>query len=134
MTMFCVVIAEWDLTPERASIKDLRSWMRETAIGEYSKVPGILLKSWYSGPFEQSWGAVYVLSDPNALNADRLPKNREGATGPIGTPPDRIKWLRLEALIQGVEGFREVLPAMECATVIDATVSGDAANARNYGE
>lgn len=134
MTMHYLVIAEWDLTADRAAIKDLRSWMRDTAIAEYSHLPGIVLKSWYSGPFEQSWGAVYVLSDPDALNADRLPKNSAGRTGPIGVPPDRTRWLRLEALIEGVEGFQEITPEADYATGSAGIADADPADSRENRE
>lgn len=106
-----VVTAEWDLTDERAGIGKLRDWMHETAINQYAAVPGIVLKAWYSGPFEKTWGAIYIVDDPHALDPERLPRTALGTTGPIGVPPDRVRWLRLEALMEGMSGFTEFNPA-----------------------
>ncbi|WP_407319151.1 hypothetical protein UQW22_01930 [Isoptericola halotolerans] len=77
----------------------------------YEGLPGVVFKSWYSNPHENVWGAVYLLTDPNALDADRLPRTVGDRTGPIGVRPDRVRWHVLEKTVLGGEGLDAVLAA-----------------------
>lgn len=105
-----VVMAEWDLLRHGVPIEDLRAWAEGPGGAAYEGLPGIVLKSWYSNPYENVWGAVYLLNDPNALDVDRLPRTVGDRTGPIGVRPDRVRWHVLEKTVLG-GGFDDILVA-----------------------
>lgn len=96
-----VVMAEWDLRQHGVPIEVLRSWAEGAGGAAYEGLFGMVLKSWYSNPYENVWGAVYLLSDANALDADRLPCTIGDRTGPIGVRPDRVRWHVLEKTVRG---------------------------------
>lgn len=99
--MLFVVMAEWDLARHQADVEDLRAWARGTGATAYRGLPGVFLKSWYSNPQEGTWGAVYLVEDPHALDAERLPRTVGDRTGPIGAPPDRVRWNLMEETVLG---------------------------------
>jgi hypothetical protein len=96
-----VVMAEWDLARHHTTMEDLRAWAHGPGATAYRGLPGVFLKSWYSNPQEGIWGAVYLVEDPQALNPDRLPRTVGDHTGPIGTPPDRVRWNIMEDTVLG---------------------------------
>ncbi len=109
--MHFVVTAEWDLHRHHTSLADLRAWARGPGAAAYRGLPGVALKSWYSNPQDGVWGAVYLVEEPHALDADRLPRTVADRTGPIGTPPDRVRWHVLEQTVLGGTDLDRVLRA-----------------------
>lgn len=123
-----VVMAEWDLLRHGVPIEALRAWAEGPGGAAYEGLPGMVLKSWYSNPYENMWGAVYLLTDPNALDADRLPRTVGDRTGPIGVRPDRVRWHVLEKTVLG-SGLDDVLaaaPLTERRNPMDAEAEEDA--------
>jgi hypothetical protein len=105
-----VVMAEWDLQRHGVPVDTLRAWAAGPGGAAYEGLPGMVLKSWYSNPHENVWGAVYLLNDPTALDDDRLPRTVGDRTGPIGVRPDRVRWHVLEKTVLGGAGL-DGLPA-----------------------
>ncbi len=98
-----LVIAEWDLVSSGATIDDLREWVQSSAAEKYRSLSGVIVKTWYSNPHLNTWGAVYLVNDPHALDADRLPRGMDGKTGPVGAPPSRVSWHQVEMHVEGPE-------------------------------
>lgn len=109
--MHFVVTAEWDIHRHHISLEELRSWASGPGAAAYRGLPGIALKSWYSNPEVGVWGAVYLLEDPHALDAERLPRTVADRTGPIGAPPDRVRWHVLEQTVLGGTALDQLLHA-----------------------
>ncbi|GFZ82828.1 hypothetical protein [Nesterenkonia alkaliphila] len=108
--MYFLVNVEWDLHRHHASLEQLRAWAQGPGATAYHGLPGVVLKAWYSNPQYGVWGAVYLVEDPQALDAERLPRTVADRTGPIGTPPDRVKWHVLEQTVLGGTHLDHVLP------------------------
>lgn len=96
-----LVQVEWDLDGTGVDVEELRTWVRDVAADTYRRLPGVNLKCWYSNPQRGTWGAVYVVDDPHALDADRLPRNADGRTGPVGVAPHRVVWNLAETVVEG---------------------------------
>ena len=108
--MYFLVNVEWDLHRHDVSLAQLRVWAQGPGATAYHGLPGVVLKTWYSNPQDGVWGAVYLVEDPHALDAERLPRTVADRTGPIGTPPDRVKWHVLEQTVLGGTHLNRVLP------------------------
>ncbi|GAA4622628.1 hypothetical protein [Cellulomonas oligotrophica] len=106
-----VVMAEWDLERHGVPVETLRAWARGPGAMAYEGLPGMALKSWYSDPHANVWGAVYLLTDPHALDDDRLPRTVGDRTGPIGVRPDRVRWHVLERTVRGDADLDDLLAA-----------------------
>lgn len=79
-----VSIVWWDLPESGPTIDALHADLSDTAVGEWERVPGLLLKVWIADRDTNRWGALMVWAeDPPQM----LPANR--AAELIGLPPSR---------------------------------------------
>jgi len=116
-----VVILAWDLTDSPVTFAELRSWVANKAAADYSKIPGVRVKTWFSNEHKRTWGAVYVVDSPEVIHPDRLPRLPDGKTGPIGTPPTSLSWFALEACVMGPGDPTELMSAG--LSMVDASTS-----------
>ena len=55
------LIVMWDLSAgSKASIEELRRYIREESMDRFRQVEGLRQKTWISNPDSQRWGAVYL--------------------------------------------------------------------------
>lgn len=79
-----VSIVWWDLPDSGPTIDALRADLSDAVVGEWDRVPGLLLKVWIADRATNRWGALMVWAgDPPQV----LPANR--AAELIGRPPTR---------------------------------------------
>ena len=89
------VIAWWDLAGSPQTVSSLRAALHEEGVGDWTAVPGLVVKFWISDSDAGRWGAVMVFD--SAENARQpLPPNR--AAELIGRPPT-------VRFVAGVEDF-----------------------------
>ena len=106
-----VFILAWDLTDSPVTFAELRSWVANKAAADFSKIPGVRIKTWFSNEPKRTWGAVYVVDSPDVIHPDRLPRLPNGKTGPIGTPPTSMSWFTMEACVIGPGDLTELMSA-----------------------
>lgn len=105
--MFLAIVT-FDLTHSKVSYAELRDWVVDRSMDEYSALPGLKLKAWFSDELNRQWGAVYLVDSPTVLRQDKLPRLANGHTGPIGARPTSVQWLELEACVAGPDGLDEL--------------------------
>lgn len=103
-----VVILAWDLAGSPVTFDELRTWVVTKAAADYSALPGVRIKTWFSNENKRIWGAVYVVDSPAAIHPDRLPRLANGKTGPVGTLPTSISWFDMEACVTGPGEIEEL--------------------------
>ena len=108
--MFLAIVT-FDLTHSSVSYSELRDWVVDRSMTEYSELPGLKLKAWFSDELNRQWGAVYLVDSPTVLRQDKLPRLANGHTGPIGARPTSVQWLELEAFVAGPDGLDELFGA-----------------------
>lgn len=106
-----VLILAWDLTDSPVTFAELRSWVANKAAADFSKIPGVRIKTWFSNEQKRTWGAVYVVDSPEVIHPARLPRLPNGKTGPIGTPPTSLSWFAMEACVMGPGDLTELMSA-----------------------
>ena len=47
----------WSLVDSDTTIADLRTYLREESVDQFSEVPGLLFKAWVSDEATERWGA-----------------------------------------------------------------------------
>ena len=85
----------WSLVDSDATIADLRTYLREESIDQFSEVPGLLFKAWVSDDATDRWGAIYVWESLEASEQELPSRAREL----IGKDPDVIEIFDLEATV-----------------------------------
>lgn len=109
--MYLVIVA-FDLKESTIEFAALRNWVREKAAADYTELPGMRFKTWFSDERKRIWGAVYLVDSAGAF--DRMPRMPDGKTGPVGTRPTSVTWFELEAFVagpQGLDGIEALLSA-----------------------
>lgn len=102
--MFLAIVT-FDLTHSPMTFEELRDWVVDKAMIDYTGVPGVRFKAWFSDEPKRQWGAIYLVDTPHTLSRANLPLLPDGNTGPIGTRPSSIQWLDLEAFVLGPDGL-----------------------------
>jgi hypothetical protein len=85
----------WSLADSDVTIADLRTYLREESVAQFSEVPGLLFKAWISDDATERWGAVYVWESVEASEQELPSRAREL----IGKDPDVIEIFDLEATV-----------------------------------
>jgi hypothetical protein len=94
----------WNLADSKATIAELRRYLRDESVDAFEEVPGLRFKAWISDEATERWGAVYLWESPEAADQD-LPSR---ARDLIGKEPDLVEEFDVEATIEGrfaVEGL-----------------------------
>jgi len=85
----------WSLVDSDTTIADLRTYLREESVDQFSEVPGLLFKAWVSDEATERWGAMYVWDSVEASEQELPSRAREL----IGKDPEVIEIFDLEASV-----------------------------------
>ena len=85
----------WSLADSDITIADLRTYLRDESVDQFSEVPGLLFKAWISDDAGERWGAIYVWESVEASEQELPSRAREL----IGKDPDVIEIFDLEATV-----------------------------------
>jgi len=88
----------WDLDGSSTTIDELRDYLREESVDNFSRVEGLRLKLWVSDRERNRWGAVYLWDSEDASKQPLPAKARQI----IGKDPDFVEVFELEASTVGV--------------------------------
>src|SRR5262249_55138044 len=92
-----VRIVLWNLTDSRATIEELRRYLRDESVEQFAQVPGLRFKAWISDEATERWGAVYLWESAEDAREARPSRAREL----IGKDPDIAEEFDLEATVEG---------------------------------
>ena len=98
----------WSLADSDVTIADLRRYLREESVAQFSEVPGLLFKAWISDDATERWGAVYLWESVEASEQELPSRAREL----IGKDPDVIEIFDLEATCLRVRPARASRPGL----------------------
>lgn len=90
-----VRLSLWSLADSDATIEDLRTYLRDESVDQFSRVPGLLFKAWVSDEVTERWGAFYVWETREASEQELPSRAREL----IGKGPDLVEIFDLEATV-----------------------------------
>lgn len=79
------------------TIEELRRYLRDESVDEFSEVEGLRFKAWISDALGERWGAFYLFESREAA-AQELPGR---ARELIGKQPDLVEEFDLEATVEG---------------------------------
>jgi len=85
----------WNLADSLTNVGELRRYLRDESVDEFSRVPGLLFKAWISDETTERWGAVYVW-ESRAASEQELPSR---ARELIGKEPEIIELFDVEATV-----------------------------------
>jgi len=91
----------WELDGSSTTIEELRDYLRQESVENFSKVEGLRLKLWISDRERNRWGAVY-LWDSEEASRQQLPAKARQITG---KDPDFVEIFELEASTEGVSAI-----------------------------
>ena len=94
----------WSLADSDATIADLRTYLRDESVDQFSEVPGLLFKAWVSDEATERWGAVYLWESREAADQPLPSRVREL----IGKEPDVGEEFDVEATIEGRFALEEL--------------------------
>jgi Putative mono-oxygenase ydhR len=87
----------WNLADSKTNIDELRRYVADESVDEFSRVEGLRLKVWISDPATERWGAVYLWDSADAARQSLPGRAREL----IGKDPDVTEEFDVEATIEG---------------------------------
>ena len=87
----------WNLADSKTTIEELRRYLRDESVDQFSEVEGLRFKAWISDEATERWGAVYVWESAEAA-ARPLPSR---ARELIGKDPDIAEEFDVEATVEG---------------------------------
>ncbi len=85
----------WNLADSLTDVGELRRYLRDESVDQFSHVPGLLFKAWLSDEATDRWGAVYVW-ESRAASEQELPSR---ARELIGKEPEIIELFDVEATV-----------------------------------
>lgn len=88
----------WDLNGSNTSLEEMRAYLRDESVDNFSKVKGLRLKLWVSDPERNVWGAFYLWESEEAMQ-QQLPARAKEL---IGKEPYVVDVFQLEASAEGV--------------------------------
>jgi hypothetical protein len=94
----------WNLADSMTNIEELRRYLRDESVDEFSRVEGLRFKAWISDELTERWGAVYVWESPDAARQALPSRAREL----IGKDPDIAEEFDVEATIEGLFAVEEL--------------------------
>ena len=87
----------WNLADSKTNVEELRRYLRDESVDEFSRVDGLRFKAWVSDTATERWGAVYVWESAEAARRPLPGRAREL----IGKDPDIAEEFDVEATIEG---------------------------------
>jgi hypothetical protein len=87
----------WNLADSKATIDELRRYLRDESVDAFEDVPGLRFKAWFSDEPTERWGAVYLWESREAAGQELPSRAREL----IGKEPDIGEEFDVEATIEG---------------------------------
>jgi Putative mono-oxygenase ydhR len=87
----------WNLADSKTTIDELRRYLRDEAVEQFAKVPGLRFKTWISDAATERWGAIYVWESAEAARQELPGRAREL----IGRDPDIAEEFDVEATVEG---------------------------------
>lgn len=87
----------WNLADSKTNIEELRRYLRDESVDEFSRVDGLRFKVWISDEATERWGAVWVFESAGAARQPLPGRAREL----IGKDPDIAEEFDVEATIEG---------------------------------
>ena len=87
----------WNLADSKTNVEELRRYLRDESVDEFSRVDGLRFKAWVSDAATERWGAVYVWESAEAARRPLPGRAREL----IGKDPDIAEEFDVEATIEG---------------------------------
>src|SRR5919199_4083960 len=94
----------WNLADSKSNIAELRRYLREESVDQFSAVPGLRFKAWISDEATERWGAVYVWESAEAARQPLPSRAREL----IGKDPDVGEEFDVEATVEGAFAVEEL--------------------------
>ena len=94
----------WNLADSKTNLEELRRYLRDESVEEFSSVPGLRFKAWISDEATERWGAIYLWESAEA-GSQELPG---GARELIGKEPDIGEEFDVEATIEGAFAIEEL--------------------------
>lgn len=85
----------WNLADSKTNVAELRRYLRDEAVDNFERLPGLLFKAWISDETTERWGAVYVWESRDA--ADQPLPSR--ARDLIGKDPEIAEVFDVEATV-----------------------------------
>lgn len=85
----------WNLADSKTNVAELRRYLRDEAVDNFERLPGLLFKAWVSDETTERWGAVYVWESRDA--ADQPLPSR--ARDLIGKDPEIAEVFDVEATV-----------------------------------
>ena len=85
----------WNLADSMTNIAELRRYLRDESVDEFSRVEGLRFKAWISDELTERWGAVYVWEAREAAEQPLPSRAREL----IGKDPEIVEVFDLEATV-----------------------------------
>ncbi len=92
-----VRIVLWNLGDSKTTIEELRRYLRDEAVDDFTEVDGLRFKAWISDPAGERWGAFYLFETVEAAEQPLPGRAREL----IGKDPDLSELFDLEATVEG---------------------------------
>ena len=87
----------WNLADSKTNVEELRRYLRDESVDEFSRVEGLRFKAWVSDAATERWGAVYVWESAEAARRPLPSRAREL----IGKDPDIAEEFDVEATVEG---------------------------------
>jgi hypothetical protein len=92
-----VRIVLWNLADSKTTIEELRRYLRDESVDQFTEVDGLRFKAWISDTAGERWGAFYLFETLEASEATMPGRVREL----IGKEPDVVEIFDLEATVEG---------------------------------
>jgi hypothetical protein len=87
----------WNLADSMTNVEELRRYLHDESVDEFSRVEGLRFKAWVSDAATERWGAIYVWESAEAARQPLPSRAREL----IGKEPDIAEDFDVEATIEG---------------------------------
>jgi hypothetical protein len=94
----------WNLADSKTNVEELRRYLRDESVDEFSRVDGLRFKAWVSDAATERWGAVYVWESAEAARRPLPGRAREL----IGKDPDIAEEFDVEATVEGAFAVEEL--------------------------
>ena len=94
----------WNLADSKTNIEELRRYLADESVEQFSRVDGLRFKAWISDPATERWGAVYLWESAEAARQPLPGRAREL----IGKDPDVAEEFDVEATVEGAFAVYEL--------------------------
>ena len=94
----------WNLADSKATIEELRRYLRDESVDAFEDVRGLRFKAWISDEATERWGAVYLWESRQAAEQELPSRAREL----IGKEPDIGEEFDVEATVEGRFAIEEL--------------------------